>query len=34
MQYRTLGRTGEKVSRIGMGGSHIGQPKLSSEAPV
>jgi predicted aldo/keto reductase-like oxidoreductase len=29
-----LGRTGEKVSCIGMGGSHIGQPKLSSEEAV
>jgi len=26
---RTLGRTGEKVSMIGLGGSHIGKPKLS-----
>ena len=27
MQYRTLGRTGAKVSLIGVGGYHIGQPK-------
>ncbi len=27
MIYRTLGRTGEKVSAIGLGGSHIGNPK-------
>ena len=25
--YRTLGRTGEKVSAIGVGGFHIGIPK-------
>lgn len=29
MIYRTLGRSGERVSAIGMGGFHIGQPKLS-----
>ena len=29
MIYRTLGRTGERVSVIGLGGWHIGQPSLS-----
>ncbi len=29
IQQRVLGRTGEKVSCIGMGGFHIGKPKLS-----
>jgi predicted aldo/keto reductase-like oxidoreductase len=31
MQYRTLGRTGEKVSIVGLGGYHIGQSKLSDD---
>jgi len=32
MQYRTLGRTGTKVSLIGIGGYHIGQPKQERDA--
>ncbi len=28
MQYRTLGGTGEKVSCLGLGGSHIGDPRV------
>ncbi|MFB3921485.1 MAG: aldo/keto reductase [Terriglobia bacterium] len=31
MPYRTLGRSGEKVSLIGLGGFHIGVPKDESE---
>jgi predicted aldo/keto reductase-like oxidoreductase len=34
MIYRTLGRTGERVSAIGLGGFHIGQPKLSDEESI
>jgi predicted aldo/keto reductase-like oxidoreductase len=30
--YRTLGRTGEKVSLVGVGGSHIGQQKEERES--
>ncbi len=32
MPYRTLGRTGEKISAIGLGGFHIGLPKEETEA--
>jgi len=31
MLYRTLGRTGEQVSLIGMGGFHIGKPDTDAE---
>jgi predicted aldo/keto reductase-like oxidoreductase len=32
MQYRTLGRTGEKVSIVGIGGAHLGRTKDEQEA--
>src|ERR1035437_6089444 len=32
MIYRTLGSTGQKVSAIGLGGFHIGNPLLESES--
>jgi aryl-alcohol dehydrogenase-like predicted oxidoreductase len=34
MLYRTLGRTGESVSAIGLGGFHLGHPKLSEEESI
>jgi len=34
MLYRKLGRTGQEVSAIGLGGFHIGQPKLSEDEAV
>ena len=32
MQYRTLGKTGEKVSMMGLGGFHIGVQKDEAES--
>jgi predicted aldo/keto reductase-like oxidoreductase len=34
MPYRPLGKTGEKVSLIGMGGYHLGKPKLTDDEAV
>ena len=34
MLYRTLGRTGEKVSAIGLGGFHIGHKELSDDDSI
>jgi len=34
MIYRTLGRTGERVSVIGLGGYHIGKPSLSEQESI
>ena len=32
MRYRTLGRTGERVSMVGVGGFHLSKPKDPAEA--
>ena len=34
MLYRALGSTGERVSAIGLGGSHIGKPALSGSESI
>jgi aryl-alcohol dehydrogenase-like predicted oxidoreductase len=34
VSYRSLGRTGQKVSCIGLGGSHIGKPSLSDQEAI
>src|ERR1700761_1581315 len=34
MTYRTLGTTGEKVSAIGLGGWHIGWPKIEEKVGI
>ena len=34
IQYRTLGRTGERVSCLGLGGAHIGKPKPSDRESI
>jgi aryl-alcohol dehydrogenase-like predicted oxidoreductase len=34
MFYRTLGRTGEKVSVIGIGGGHIGSPAIDDKLSI
>ena len=34
LPYRALGKTGEKVSLIGLGGSHIGKSKVEEQEAV
>src|SRR5215471_17300494 len=32
--YRTLGRTGERVSMVGIGGYHLGEPQLEAQESI
>ena len=34
MLYRTLGRAGERISAIGLGGFHIGKPSLTDDDSI
>jgi aryl-alcohol dehydrogenase-like predicted oxidoreductase len=34
LPYRTLGRTGEKVSLIGLGGFHLGKPNVDEQESI
>src|SRR5882724_9786389 len=34
MPYRTLGRTGEKVSMVGIGGYHLGKPDVEKQESI
>jgi len=34
MLYRILGRTGERISAIGLGGFHIGKPSLTDDDSI
>jgi predicted aldo/keto reductase-like oxidoreductase len=34
MPYRTLGRTGARVSLVGIGGYHLGKPELDAQQSI
>jgi hypothetical protein len=34
ISFRSLGRTGQKVSCLGLGGSHIGKPSLNEQKAI
>ncbi|HEX6913456.1 MAG TPA: hypothetical protein VF142_23830, partial [Longimicrobium sp.] len=34
MPYRTLGRTGERVSAIGLGGWHLALPRVDEQLAI